>query len=125
MSFERNATLDGMYCYNASDRISGAFLTLKKVLRRDVCEQICASDPSCVAYGWYGSDNSTALSRCYQCAFYRDCEFQRVSVCQDVAVPLNYFKATNASIDAPTKSYAQQEQLLCRRCVTCYIFKGT
>ena len=86
INFTHDPALDGSYCYDPAGQQTAAYLTIRDVATRQACEQLCAADVRCNVYGWHGSSNAVeAPSRCYNCAFYASCEFQRDSVCKDVA----------------------------------------
>mmetsp|Transcript_12490 Transcript_12490/g.29497 ORF Transcript_12490/g.29497 Transcript_12490/m.29497 type:complete len:582 (-) Transcript_12490:312-2057(-) len=93
VSFSIDSNLHGMYCYDADTRKTAAYRTITEITDRNVCEQLCATDPECNYYGWHGDSQLEVGSRCYNCALYHTCEHQRESFCRDVSPPDNFVKA--------------------------------
>ena len=94
VTFSNKTSLVGQYCYDAQNQSTAAYATFQDVASREVCQEICQVDVNCNFYGWHGSSSALeAPSRCYNCALYKSCEFQRQSVCKDVTPPSNFEKS--------------------------------
>ena len=122
--FTNATSLYGSYCYDAHHGTTAAYATYQDVASREVCQQICAADASCNFYGWHGSSVSLeAPSRCYNCALYQTCEFQRESVCKDITPPSNFQKNPNdTAAHKVEKKYTADFQLNGQFCQRSQVF---
>ncbi|CAE6958821.1 unnamed protein product [Symbiodinium natans] len=124
VNFTNATSLYGFYCYDAHHGTTAAYATYQDVASREVCQQICASDASCNFYGWHGSSVSLeAPSRCYNCALYQTCQFQRTSVCKDITPPSNFEKSVkDAAAQRVEKEFTADFELNGQFCQRSQVF---